>query len=83
MKANVTFSQVYFNKGLLNFFFRTQAADTLDELLDRASSRRQAVELIDCYCDNQFEELDELEELLYNESVEDIAAVVGIELDEE
>lgn len=83
MKANVTFSQVYFNTCLLNLFFRTQAEETLDELLDRVSDRRQAVELFDDYCNGQIEDLDELEELLYNESVEDIAAIVGIELDEE
>lgn len=80
MKANVTFLQVYFNKSLSNFFFRTQAVETMDELLDRASDRRKAVELLNDYCDNNFEDLDELEELLYNDSVEDIAELVGIEL---
>lgn len=83
MKAEITFEQVYFNKDLMNFFFREQAENTVDELLDRAKSRSNAFTLIDEYSELVYETLDELEELFYSEQVDDIAKLMGIELKEE
>ena len=39
MKAEVTISNIYWNKGLSNFFFRDQAYNTLEELVKRSLSK--------------------------------------------
>ena len=83
MKADVTFSQLYWNHSLMNFFFRTQSEKTLNELLDRANDRKTAVERIDEYAEENYDDLDELEELFYEDTVETIADLMGIELQEE
>lgn len=67
----------------MNFFFRTQSAKTLNELLDRANDRKAAVERIDEYADENYDDLDELEDLFYEDTVETIADLMEIELQEE
>lgn len=83
MKAEITFEQVYWNHSLMNFFFRTQAEKTLNELLDRASDKREAVEKISENAEWDYEDLDELEEDFYELSVEELAEKFGIELNDE
>ena len=83
MKADVTFSQLYWNPSLMNFFFRSQSEKTLNKLLDRANDRKAAVERIDEYAEENYDDLDELEELFYEDTVETIADLMGIELQEE
>ena len=82
MKAEITFEQVYWNHSLMNFFFRTQAEETLNELLDRASDKRDAIEKISENAEWDYEDLDELEEDFYELSVEELAEKFGIELNE-
>ena len=83
MKAEITFSQLYWNHSLMNYFFRSQSENTLNELLDRAEDRQTAVSLIDEYSEFNYSDLDYLEEDFYNESVETLATMFGIELSEE
>lgn len=75
MKTELTMSQVYWNKSLMDFFFRQQAEDTFDELC------KSVVEHIDIVCDTIdefFESLDECEETFYSESVDDIIEMLGL-----
>ena len=80
MKANVNFSQVYYNSSLMSFFFRTQAENTLDELLEKCTeSNDEIFNAIENYSDD----LDDVEELFYNESLEEIAEELGLTIEEE
>jgi hypothetical protein len=85
MKAEITMSQLYYNDSLMNFFFRDQAKRTLEELMTRASEPGSYVlDDVEDYVNEQMDgDLDTLEEMFYEESVEDIAEVIGIELNEE
>ena len=83
MKAEITFSQLYWNNSLMDFFFRQQSKNTLDELMKRVDSPMQAIELIDSYVDDNDIDADELDEIFYNDSIEDISEMFGIELNEE
>lgn len=78
-------SQLYFNDSLMSFFFRDQAKRTLEELMNRASEPGSYVlDDVEDYVDEQMDgDLDTLEEMFYEESVEDIAEVIGIELEED
>lgn len=82
MKAEVTISNIYWNKGLSNFFFRDQAYNTLEELVKRSAMSGQ--DTLDAL-DNATEDMniDEVEETFYSESVEYCANEFGIELEEE
>ena len=80
MKANVDFSQVYHNSSLMSFFFRAQAEDTLNELIEKCT---ESNDLIFNAIENYSEDLDEIEELFYNESLEDIAEELGLTIEEE
>lgn len=83
MKAEITFEQVYWNHSLMDFFFRTQSEKTLEELIDRAIDKQEAVEKISENAEWDYEDLDELEEDFYELSVEELAEKFGIELNDE
>ena len=78
-------SQLYYNGSLMNFFFRGQAKRTLEDLIDRAKESTQVVlDAIEDYADEYMDgDLDTLEETFYEESVEDIADYIGVELEDE
>lgn len=78
-------SQLWWNGPLMNFFFRDQAQRTLEKLIDRAKESTSLVlDAIEDYADEYMDgDLDTLEEMFYEDSVEDIAEVIGIELNEE
>ena len=80
MKAEVNFSQVYYNSSLMSFFFRNQSEKTLDELLEKCT---ESNDLIFNAIENYSDDLDEIEELFYNESLEDIAEELGLTIEEE
>ncbi len=84
MKAEITFSQVWYNPSLLNFFFRSQAKATLEELMNKTTDS-EAVVLgsVEDYANCNFLGLDEIEEMFYNDSIEELANEFGIELYEE
>ena len=83
MKAEITFEQVWYNSSLLNFFFRSQAEKTLNELMDAAKDRQSALNAIEDYADTYDCDLDEIEEMFYNDSIEELAESFGIEIEKE
>lgn len=77
MKAEITMSQLYSNCSLLNFFFRTQSENTFNELFDSVEeSNREVFDAIENYSDD----LDEIEELFYNESIQELADIFCLTL---
>lgn len=77
MKAEVTISQVYYNNSLLNFFFRTQAEETFNELFESVQEDNAKIfNAIENYSDD----LDEIEELFYDESIEELCEIFGLTL---
>lgn len=82
MKAEVTMSQIWFNKSLSNFFFRDQAYNTLEELVKRsAMSGQDTLDALNNATEDM--DIDDVEETFYSESVEHCAEEFGIELEEE
>lgn len=82
MKAEVTISNILWNKGLSNFFFRDQAYETLEELVTRSTmSGPDTLDALDEATD--YMDIDDVEETFYSESVEYCAEEFGIELEEE
>jgi hypothetical protein len=82
MKAEVTISNIYWNKGLSNFFFRDQAYETLEELVKRSAMNGQdTLDALDEATDDM--DIDDVEETFYSESVEYCADEFDIELEEE
>ena len=82
MKAEVTISNIYWNKGLSNFFFRDQAYETLEELINRSTmSGPDTLGALDEATDDM--DIGDVEETFYSESVEYCAEEFGIELEEE
>lgn len=75
MKAELTLANCYNNKSLMNFFFRSQAVKTLEELLNEVE---EDINQISNKADEYTDDLDELEELLYNESIEDIIGILNL-----
>ena len=69
MNAQITIFQLYYNESLLNFFFRTQAKETFEKLTDNVEeSNSEIFDAIENYSDD----LDEIEELFYSESIEEL-----------
>lgn len=75
MKAELTLSNCYYNNSLMNFFFRSQAVKTLEELLNEVE---EDINQISNNVEDYTDDLDELEELLYNESIEDIIEILNL-----
>ena len=77
MRVEVTMSEVYNNYSLLNFFFRNQAKETFKELFESVQEdSSEVLNAIENYSDN----LDEIEELFYSESIEDLCEIFGLTL---
>lgn len=70
MTAEFTVSQLYWNPSLMNFFFRSQAKETFDEVMDRVALRDKQL-AFDCF-ETQFSDVDEFEEYLYNGDIDEI-----------
>lgn len=82
MKAEVTISNIYWNKSLSNFFFRDQAYETLEELVKRsAMNGHDTLDALDDATEDM--SIDDVEEIFYSESVEYCAEKFDIELEEE
>ena len=81
MKADLTFSQLWANPSVLGFFFRSQSERTLFELHDKVAGYwSDAEEKIDDYADDWNLDVEQLEEMFYEESVEQLADDFEIEL---
>ena len=82
MKAEVTISNIYWNKSLSDFFFRDQAYNTLEELVKRSTmSEQDTLDALDDATEDM--DIDDVEETFYSESVDYCAEEFGIELEEE
>lgn len=81
MKAEITFGQLWYNTSILGFFFRSQSENTLNELMNRTTlSSDEVCDRIDSYADNYEVDLDTIEEMFYNDTLEELAKEFGIEL---
>lgn len=75
MKAEISMFQIFENTSIQKFFMREQAIKTFNELIVRADK-----EELDCFFDmlenyvyvELDNSLDDFEEMLYNESIDDI-----------
>ena len=79
MKADVTISQVYWNRGLMNFFFRNQAEATLNDLIARTDNPQGVLDQIDEFCETNEMSLDDLEEMFYDSGTSDIIEEFSLE----
>ena len=81
MKADLTMSQVWYNHSLMNFFFRAQSENTILELHDRIEgSWDDALDRIEDHADLYNLDLDDIEEMFYEESVEELAKEFGLDI---
>ena len=75
MVASITLEQLWFNTTILDFFFRKQARETLEELVERVGGRKSEAkfnELAERIEDVYVGDLDVFEEDCYNNSVLEI-----------
>ena len=80
MKAELTIKQLYYNASIMNFFFRTQSENTFNELIEKCTeSNDEIFNAIENYSDD----LDNIEEMLYNDSIDEIATELGLTILEE
>ena len=82
MKAEITFNQLWCNPSVRGFFFRTQSENTLNDLIERAGNATDVCKAVDDYAERTGEDLDEIEEYFYNDSVEELAERFEIELED-
>lgn len=79
MKAKVYLSNIYWNKGLASYFFREQSMETFVELVNRRScDGDEFLNELDAATEGM--DIDDVEEMFYSDSVEEIAKELGIEL---
>ena len=80
MKAELTIKQLYYNSSIMNFFFRTQSENTFNELIEKCTeSNDEILNAIENYSDD----LDTIEEMFYNDDIEEIAEALGLTIEEE
>ena len=80
MKAELTIKQLYYNVSIMDFFFRTQAENTFNELIEKCTESNDKIfNSIENYSDD----LDEVEEMFYNDSIEEIAEALGLTIEED
>ena len=80
MKAEVTVINIYWNKGLSDFFFRAQSYELLEQIVQMDKDNLDAIE---GYCGAANWDLDELEEFLYNASLAEACNKFGIDYEDE
>ena len=79
MKVEISISNLYYNPSILGFFFRSQAEKTFYQLLESVDDNETVFSAIENYSDD----LDEIEELFYNETVSELCDIFGLTLAEE
>ena len=65
MKAEITFSELYWNESLMSFFFREQSIRTLDELLEKVADNQAAINTIEVHAEINGYSVDDVEEMFY------------------
>lgn len=83
MNVQISLSEIYYNYGLRNFLMREQAYNTLNELISKNGDECFVLNRIDEYADDFGCDFDEIEEMFYNDDVEDLAETFGLELRQE
>ena len=78
MKSDsLTVRALYYNSSIKNFFLRSQAENTFEDLFEKVEdSVEDVINAMEEYCDD----LDIIEEMLYNDSIEDLAEAFGLTL---
>ena len=77
MRAELSVSQLYYNHSLINFFFRTQSEQTFNELFESVEEVQSKIfEAIENYSDD----LDEIDKMFYNDSINEIAENLNLTL---
>lgn len=79
MVVTITMSQLWWNKEIMDIFFRPQAQRTLFEVMDKVTDTEKALEIIEDY----FDDLDVCEETFYNDSTKDIIKMLELPIIEE
>lgn len=80
MKAQLSISNLYYNKSLLNFFFRTQSEEEFNNFFNRVAEETEDVfNAIENYSDDLYD----IEEMFYNDSIEEIISNLGLTAIEE
>ena len=81
MKSDsLTVRALYYNSSIKNFFLRSQAENTFDELFNKVEeSADDVINAMEDYSDD----LDTIEEMLYSDSIEALADAFGLTLIED
>lgn len=72
MTAEITFSNLVWNKSLRDFFFREQSENNFNEVVDAIMLGPDDEEAIRDFFENRFSTVDELEEYFYEEDADQI-----------
>ena len=83
MKAEVTFSELWQNESLMSFFFREQSIRTLEELLEKVADKWAAINTIEVHAEINNYSVDDVEEMFYEYSVEELAEEFGLQIESE
>ena len=83
MKAEVTFSELSQNESLMSFFFRKQSIMALDELLEKVADKRAAINAIEVHAEINNYSVDDVEEMFYEYSIEELAEEFGLQIENE
>ena len=83
MKAEITFSQLWENESLMSFFFREQSIRTLDELMEKVADKMAAINAIEVHAEINDYSVDDVEEMFYEYSVEELAEEFGLQIENE
>ena len=83
MKAEVTFSELWQNESLMSFFFREQSIRTLDELMKKVADNLAAINAIEVHAEINNYSVDDVEEMFYEYSVEELAEEFGLQIESE
>lgn len=74
MTAEITFSNLVWNKSLRGFFFREQSERHFNEVVDAIMQGPEEEESLNELFENYFSTVDELEEYFYEEDADTIIA---------
>lgn len=66
MNAEITFSNLYWNDSLRDFFFRKQAEDTFNDVMQLFVNSPETERMVGEFFETQFSDVDEMEDYLYN-----------------
>ena len=81
MKAEVTFSELYWNEAIISFFFRKQSIRTLDELMKKVADKGDAINAIEVHAEISGYSVYDVEEMFYEYTVEELAREFDLELE--